>query len=235
MSKALVRLGKKLARGTVVLSPTELAAIRALVEGNNQSAVANAALYNKLIETERKAGLALFDAKALDLPTGDTIVVKRYRWDGADRLSIEVDVRVKGYRQRRGKPRGIGLATEHPGVVALFLFFAYRAQPGGIRLTERQATEMTRAVFPSETPSADRLGRLRRCKRQYAAAAKGDESVDPLFRVIAPAILERSAAKAMALLQEAELSLAPGPKREFARAVAEIEKRVALLPPMEER
>lgn len=208
------------------LGDDELVAVRSFADGALQArAEARAEMYAKLWKAEEKLLLSLWDSEALDLPPGETIVVKRYRWDGENRHSMVVDVRIKGYAKRAGKPRGVGLAKEHPGITTLFLFLAYRPQVGNVQLSERQALAMTRKVFP-ECPEADRVGRLRRVKRQLVAATEGHPQ-GPLFDVIKPIILEQSAVKLLKALRlgQDRLELDKPARDEFRRAVDEIEER----------
>ena len=232
----LAEAAKRFKRGGIsALEDSELSALRNFADGVlSHRAQGRTEMLTKLLRAEEKTALSLWDVKAIDLPPGETIVVTRYHWDGENRHSMEVSVRVRGYRQAKGVPRGIGLAKEHPGAVALFLFLAYWEQPGRINLTERQALDLTRETFPG-VPGFDRVGRWRRAKRLLCAAADGDVN-DPLFEVLSPILSERwSSARVVKSLREASetLDLDAPQRKQFKVAVEEIAKRA--VPMLKER
>lgn len=214
------------------LGEPELLAVRNFADGVlNSRAEAKAEMFRRLAKAEEKTALSLWDVKALaDLPPGETIVVKTYRWDGENRHSMEVFVRVKGMVvPRKGQPRGIGLATEHPGVVALFLYLHYREAREGVTWTEPQALRITREAFP-EAPGGERIGRYRLAKRHLVAASEGAHK-GPLFEFLKPILIEKSAGKMVKSLREAETEceFSNSALTEYRKAVDIIDERSRLM------
>lgn len=227
----LASAATKLSKGGDLAEP-ELLAVRNFADGVlNSRAEAKAEMFRRLAKAEEKTALSLWDVKALaDLPAGETTVVKTYRWDGENRHSMEVVVRVKGFGPlRKGQPRGIGLAKEHPGVVALFLYLHYREAREGVTWTEPQALRITREAFP-EAPGAERIGRYRLCKRTITAAADGAHK-GPLFGYLAPILNEKSVGKMVKSLRaaETECEFTKPALTEYRRAVDIIEQRSRLM------
>jgi hypothetical protein len=219
----------KLQKGGDLAEP-ELVAVRNFADGVLASrAEAKLEMFRRLAESEEKTALALWDAKALaDLPPGETTVVKTFRWDGENRHSMEVLVRVKGFAPRAGRPRGVGLATEHPGVVALFLYLHYRETREGVKWTEPQALRITRELFP-DAPGQDRIGRYRLAKRSFVAAVAG-VSRGPFFEGLTPILHEQSVPKMVKALRAAEEAVETKPAlTEYRKAVDFIEERSRLM------
>ena len=224
MKTALVRAAVKAASKSK--TPADLA--REFVAGQlAESKPDHSDAFKDLMDVEERASLAMWDTQAIeDLPSGETVIVKRFVWDGENRHTMTVETRVKGWRQRAGVPRGIGLAREHPGITALYLYMAYRHEVvPGKHPTEHQALDYTRQVFP-ECPPAERIGRLRRVRRQFTATLGGSR-VGPLFEALKPLAVEKSIEKMVEALKAAErsLRLSKEQKAEWRTAVKTIAER----------